>query len=210
VRTSGVAIALISCVLAAPLAHACGQGKLLYQDDFKTLDPAWNAPDSVTVADGAMDVKLGTGATLTLISQANLFTQPSVEVCVTFKIVSGLGTADDPSVYGPVFWADGLTNFNSVQVLPAAGTVRANLYNGKWETRVGAHPVAQNTAAGDKNETDLTITSTKAQMTLNGKQAVYMIGAPPTGGWMVGMHLEAPNAGPAEFQITDFEVRAGQ
>lgn len=203
--------AIVGYFFAAAAAHACGGGKVIYQDDFKTLDPAWNAPDNVSAVNGAMSIKLASNVGFTLISQANLYTQPSIEICATFKLVSGVGSSSDSAGAATVFWAAGTTNFTQVELLPGAGTVKGSaLVDNKWVTKVPPRTVAaQNTAAGGTNDVDVIVNGGRVQATVNGKPAVYMIGSPPTASWMVGLYFESPASTATEWQVTNYQVKEG-
>jgi hypothetical protein len=210
-KTRAAITAIVGYFLAVAAAHACGSGKVIYQDDFKTLDPAWNAPDYVTAANGAMSVRLAQNAGLSLISQANLYTQPSIEICTTFKVVSGLGSSADSTGAAVVFWASGATDYTDVEILPAGGTVRGSArIDSKWTTKVSPHTVAAlNTALGGTNDMDVVVNGSRVQASVNGKPGVYMLGTPPSSSWMVGLYFESPAASATEWQVTNFQVREG-
>jgi hypothetical protein len=210
-KTRVVVAAIIGYFFGAVAAHACGGGKVIYQDDFKTLDPAWNAPDNVTAVNGAMSVKLVANVGLTMVSQANLYTQPSIEICSTFKLVSGLGSPTDSAGAAAIFWASGSTNFTQVEILPAAGTAKSSaLIDNKWTTKVPPRSVsAESTAVGGTNDLDVVVNGGRVQATVNGKPAVYIIGTPPTSSWMVGLYFESPGSTATEWQVMNYQVREG-
>lgn len=204
------AITFAGCLFVVPAAHACGNGRLLYQDNFQTLDPSWNAPSWVTATGGAMDIKLNKGAGTTLISQANIYTQP-IEICATAKLISGPGGNGASPVVGLAFWADSANHFTLVETAPASGTASAWLLANTWKQLVGWRFVpGQNATVGGTNDLDLVIKGPSVAFMVNDKPAVVVIGTPPAAGWLVGLHLEAGNSEPSEWQITSFEVREAQ
>ena len=210
--TSVAVAAVTACIFVAPVAHACGTGHLLYQDNFQSLDPAWNAPSNVTASGGVMDVKIEKNSALTLLSQANLYTQPGIEICATVKLVAGPGMSGDSAIAGLTFWRDSTNNYTIVEIAPTSGSASGWMHNDKgWQKRVDWRSVPNmNATVGGTNDLDVIIKAQRAQFSVNGKPAIYMIGTPPSAGWMAGLHLEAPAAEAAEWQVTSFEVREAQ
>jgi hypothetical protein len=206
------ATALAGWIAAGGAAHACGTGPLLYQDKFQTLDPAWNAGPNVTASSGAMDITIAKGSAATLISQANLYNQPAIEICATVKMVSGPGNSGDSAVAGLLFWSDTPDDYTISEIAPASGSSAVWLHTVKgFEQRVAWRTVpGLNAAVGGTNDLDVVVKGPHAVFSANGKPAVVTIGIPPASGWMAGMHLEAPGSGPTEWQVTDFEVRVAQ
>jgi hypothetical protein len=210
-KTRLAVTALIGYFLAVAVAHACGSGKVIYQDDFKTLDPAWNAPDYVTAANGAMSVKLAQNTALSLISQANLYTQPSIEICATFKLLSGPGTSNFSARAGVAFWASSPSDYTEVEIFPYFGTVGGLAkVDDKWITKVSPHSIAaESTAIGGTNDMDVVVNGSRVQASVNGKPSVYMLGTAPTSSWLVGLYFASSPSSATEWQVTNFQVREG-
>ena len=79
----------ISAVLAVlwllPVLNALA-GDILYEDDFKNLDPSWGTPgDILSVKDGKLVLKPALNTTQSVLNQSNVFDDADIEVEVTLS-----------------------------------------------------------------------------------------------------------------------------
>ena len=83
----GGAIAFSCGALVATGAHACGNGKVIFEDKFETLDPGWGkASDRLSVDNGALVIKAEAGTGRWAMSQSDYYQDAAI--CVDATVVN--------------------------------------------------------------------------------------------------------------------------
>ena len=83
----GGAVAFGCGALVATGAHACGNGKVIFEDKFETLDPGWGkASDRLSVDNGALVIKSEAGTGRWAMSQSDYY--QDVAICVDATVVN--------------------------------------------------------------------------------------------------------------------------
>jgi hypothetical protein len=183
----------LSLLLLIPLsiepAVACGNGNLILEDKFQTLEPAWNFDDNVperTNGPDGLTYKMPPQYDIDRINQAGLY--ENYEVCATFETEA---PKDAATVVGVDFWASDLNNAYELDMAPALGTFAVfRIQKGKLLRPV---PYKENAAVqtGTKttNEVSVIVDGKKATITINGKKAIDFTGQPPEEGSLIGFNL---------------------
>jgi hypothetical protein len=213
--TSRKSLLCLSLMMAGSLfagvgqALACGDGEVILEDKFTSLDPAWgfseeaknrtNGPDGVSY-------KIDAGDNVFLLNQAGLY--DDYEACVTVKT----SAQKDTSAYaGVIVWASDSDNAYEVDVFPLYGTYAVYRYQ-KGKTLKPISPKSSDaikTGTDTTNEIGVVVNGKTATISINGQKVIDFSGQPPEGGSLVGFSVGLPpkDAGPANFTISDFQLR---
>jgi hypothetical protein len=204
-------LALLSGVLIISMdgALACGNGKLLFEDKFEALDPAWafSEDDSErSNGPGGLTYKYPPNVYINLLNEAGLY--DNYEVCAVFVTEVPTGSNAYISVN---FWASDFDNLYSADVYPAAGTYeiyRAQRSKALYpvSSRSNASIVKGTTAT---NEVSVTLNGSKATLAINGKKVIDFTGQPPEGGSVFGLSLGTGknDTGPSTLTVKTIQVR---
>jgi hypothetical protein len=209
--TLGSSLLLIGILLAGVrTAAACGSGKLIFEDKFETLDPAWGLSQSDPTRSngpGGLVYKFDPGNNTTLLNQTGFY--DNYEVC-------GVFTTDVPAnsdTYVAVdFWANDTNNAYEADIYPAYGTYGVYRYqNGKPLKPIsptGSDAVNKGTASVN-NEISVSVNGNKATIAINGKKVSEMTGQPPEGGSVFGLALGTAksDSGPSSFTVKSIQLR---
>jgi hypothetical protein len=117
-QTCTLALILAMAALAGS-ASACGQGELLFEDTFETLDPGWNfaLSDNAKVGPEGLVLEYQPNSYFLALSQAGYL--EDLEICGEFAIQFKEGS----NAYGGLaFWAADRDNFYAVDIFPNFGT----------------------------------------------------------------------------------------
>lgn len=206
----GSLLMTIALVLGPGNAAACGNGKLILEDRFETLEPAWgfakenrdrsNGPDGVVY-------KLDPGGWTFVLNQSGFYDE--YEVCAVFA--TRLPTDDADAYVGVAFWANDRDNFYEADVYPAWGTYKIiRSQNGKY-----LEPVAITSNDAIRKGTDVTneisvaVKGNKATLTINGRKILDFTGRPPEGGSLFGfgMSTRKTDKGPSTLRVRSIQLR---
>lgn len=170
-------------------ATACGTGKLILEDKFATLDPAWgfaekndersNGPDGLTY-------KLPPGENVDLLNQSGL--NDNYEVCATF---TSEGLNDSGDYVGVNFWSVDQDNDYEADIFPAEGTFAVYRYQNKRSLNPVAvtDSAAINKGPNATNEVSVAVNGRTATFSVNGKTVSQFNGFPPDGGSLFGFNI---------------------
>jgi hypothetical protein len=191
-------------------AIACGSGKILFEDKFDKLDPAWG----VTLGDGwsvgqGLKMILKPGDTETHLNQASLY--DNYEVCMT---VSGQFTGDDTIDPYIIFWGADSDNFYEAGVGPHYGKYTVwRKQRTKWLNPVAwTETPTVKKGSGAVNEVSVTVNGNHVVIDINGQQVTEFNGQPPDGGSQIGIDADCDkgNKNACTVTFTDIQVRAIQ
>jgi hypothetical protein len=198
------------CLLASTgSAIACGSGKVLFEDKFDTLDPAWGFPDKDddrSNGPGGLVYKLAPADHATFLNQAGLY--DDYEVCVLFNIE---GPDNGYGYVSADFWGSNNDNFYGADIYPIQGTY--DVY--RVERSKTLYPVSEKSDAsivkGSKtdNEISVTVKGNKSTVAFNGKKVIDFTGQPPDGGSVFGFSFgtSKDDSGPSTLTIKSIQVR---
>jgi hypothetical protein len=202
--------AAVLAVASSGSALACGAGKLLFEDKFDKLDPAWG----ITLKDG-WSVGQGLKMTLkpndaeTFLNQASLY--DNYEVCMT---VASQFTGDDTTDPYVIFWGADSDNFYEAGVGAHYGKYTVwRKQHAKWLNPVAwTETPTVKKGSGAVNEISVTVTGKHAVVDINGQRVTEFDGQPPDGGSQIGIDADCDkdNKNACVVNITDIQVRAVQ
>jgi uncharacterized protein len=157
--------------------------KILYQDDFSRLDPAWGIfGDILSVKDGKLVLKPAVNTTQSVLNLFNIFTDADIQVEVAL-------TSGAPIVAGGLtFWAKDYSDFYCLSIDANGSFKISHFVTSGWLIPMGwTKSEAINKGLGKVNK--LRVVTKGAQMTafINDKQVITMTGQPPLGGGCVGI-----------------------
>jgi hypothetical protein len=202
---------MLGGVFAADIeqASACGNGALIMEDKFETLDPTWGFseedPHRTNGQDG-LTYKVEAKTGIFVLNQAGLY--DDYEVCVDFKIDA---PKDTYAYVGAVVWASDKDNGYEVDVFPVQGTYALYRYQ-KGKTLKPIQPTSSSAitkGTDTTNELSVAVSGKKGTITVNGKKVTDFTGQPPSDGSLVGLALELPegDAGTATITVKSFQLR---
>ena len=184
-------------------AAACGNGKLLFEDKFATLDPAWGfSPDDTSLSSGP---EAFPGNYYSALNQSGLY--DNYEVCVVFHTEI---PANSGSYISVDFWGTDYQNYYSVDVFPGLGTYDVSrIQRNKLLYPIPARKEASIKGTSVTNEISVTLNGNKGTVVINGKKVLDFTGQPPEGGSVFGWGLGTSknDTGPSTLTVKSIQVR---
>jgi hypothetical protein len=191
-------------------AMACGKGKLILEDKFETLDPAWGFPKSATNRSNGRDglvYKLNPSNEVDMLNQSEFYND--YEVCAVFATKVPDDTSD--AWAGVTFWASDMDNGYVADIFPAWGRYDVlRLQNGKLLKPV---PTTSSDAIHKgtdvTNELSVVVKGNRATFAINGQKLIDFVGRPPEGGSLFGFAFAAHknDKGPSLIILKSIQVR---
>jgi hypothetical protein len=198
-------------VNTSPVA-GCGEGKVLFDDEFKVHDPMWGAKSAeLNIADGqaAFDPAPGTPT----LRWNRGFVFGDLDACASVRLAKETG---DPttSYAGVIFWVEDSRNYYQAVVAPNGYFTVARIADGK---AVAKRPVewkkvpSINNGAKEKNVLRVTAKGSDVQIAINGKPAANFTAEPPPAPSYIGMLAASAASKTGDtWVISDFKVTAPQ
>jgi hypothetical protein len=210
------AIVAAGIALMPAAGFACEGGKVLMDDNFTKLNPAWgvslNPPSETLDADG-LSVDYAPGAVKRALSQWGFF--DNAVTCATFSVSYRCGDpvkCDTQPYVGLVVLGSDLANYYTFEVAPLVGIYSIQrLQNNRWLTPVAwtRLPSGKRYLSGDKFELSAVVRGGQVTFKLNDQPVAEFEGLAPEGGSLVGFELAAAQRGDVKSRISlsNFEVR---
>ena len=168
-----VAIAIVAAAVSAGWA-----GKVLFEDKFASLDPAWGFPgETLNVKDGMLVVTLKPNDGLTFLNQANIFPN-DLDASCTIKWLKA------PSIHvaGLIFWAKDQSDYYLALISSNGQLAVQHLVANRFLMPVTWHPVeAIKQGEGAENQIKVVTKGNQAKIFINGKEEITTKGQPPQG-----------------------------
>ena len=189
-----VALGTALCVAAGSAAQACQvTGNAILDDQFRTPDPGWGRPDSITVF-GPRGLAL-TPPPNGSAWRINQNYRIESDWCVEVTNPATLPAGGDPKTVGDVglwFWGRDNQNFYTATISLAGAFAIDRLVNGRWEVVVRPTPSpAIKAAPGAANELELVVTGDAGAFFVNGVRVTDFHGQPPQNGGAPGIYGES-------------------
>jgi hypothetical protein len=206
-RTALLAFAL-SLISAVPAMAAGCPGKVLFQDSFATLNPAWNvAPTTASTAavkNGKFVINLlALHTNRSELYQGDVYTD--VTVCVTVQ--SGASDKLEDQGAAILFWAKDLTSFYVFEVTAAGYFAVERLVGGRWLMPLpAATSPAIKKGAGQANTLRVQTAGGTATLFINDQQVGTVAGTPADGGSLVGFHADGAVGSLGSWEFSNFAV----
>jgi len=189
-------------------AAACGSGKLIREDTFKTLDPAWAIEQKytkLTAGPDGLTIGVPAGKNVGALYQSGLYR--SFELCIRAVTEKPDPNADD--LLALRFWTpDGNDEYWAV-TWTGRGWFVVNQYVG------GAKPKAITPQIKDTlplhgdgvNEFSVSVNGNRGVFSLNGQKLTDFTGQPPDGGSIFGFLISADENHASTFVLKDLQLR---
>lgn len=187
-------LALVAMMLTAGVtaAKACGNGKVIFEDKFGTLDPSWgNASEDMKVENGALVLKPDTGGSWTAVSQSDFYGDAAI--CVDATVTNG----DPENSYSSIlFWYQDDDNSYDYGFWPNGKVSVERESKGKFLYPVSSTAVpAMKKGLGQTNTLEVETKGSKVTIYVNGTKVAEFNGKSPEGGGKVGLISVSPDTG---------------
>ncbi len=201
-------LGLMALLAAAPPARAAGgcPGKIIFSDNFETLDPAWGTPSAVASTSLEM-LMLRPGAGM-LIGRFNLAHRvKDFALCARAGLASAARISDPGGI---AFWATSAADYWLFAIDVQGGFAVYHTVGGhagavvKWQATKALKP-----GVGVWNALKVTAIGDQVTMAINGQEVARVTGTPPASGGYVGFIADADKTGPAEWAFSRLTVTDG-
>jgi hypothetical protein len=194
-----MAMAVVVLAVTASLA-----GKVLFEDKFTSLDPAWGAPGPIMdVKDGKLVITPQKNTSQTILNQANVFPN-DMEASFTMAFVK----APAPTWgSGLVFWARDYNEYYAVLVNAEGWFAVQRYVAGRYLLPVAwRESDAIKKGEGAVNKVKVVTKDNKATISINGKEVISLSGQPPQGGSLTGFKVASGPEGENSVAFSDFQL----
>ncbi|MFA4902363.1 MAG: hypothetical protein WC600_06415 [Desulfobaccales bacterium] len=178
------AVLVMALTLLLVAMNLCWAAKVVFEDKFTSLDPAWGSPSAVVnVKDGKLVITPEKNTTQTILNQANVLPN-DMEASYSLTFVK----APAPSWgSGLVFWAKDYDEYYAV-LINAEGWFGVQRHVAKRYLLPVAWRESDAIKKGDGAENQVKVVTKGKQATvfINGKEVVTLNGQPPEGGSLIG------------------------
>jgi hypothetical protein len=194
------AAALVSVMAVVFLGVTAGlAGKVLFEDKFATLDPAWGVGSPpMHIRDGKFVITPDKNTTQTVLNQAKVFPNDLEASCaMTFVKVPAPTWGS-----GLVFWAKDYTAYYAL-LINAQGwvAVQRHVADRYLLPVAWRQSDAIKQGEGAENRLKVVVKGDQATIFINGKEVVAFTGQPPGGGSLIGFKVAS---GPKEENSVAF------
>jgi hypothetical protein len=194
-----VAMAVVMLAVTASLA-----GKVLFEDKFTSLDPAWGAPGPIMdVKDGKLIITPEKNTSQTILNQANVFPNDAEASFALTYIKAPAPTWGS----GLVFWAKDYNEYYAI-LINAEGWFAVQRYvSGRYLLPVAwRESDAIKKGEGAENQVKVVTKGNKATVLVNGKEIISLSGQPPQGGTLVGFKVASGPEGANSVAFSNFQL----
>ncbi len=209
--------ALMAALLAIPaIGHACEGGRVLMDDSFTKLNPAWGVSldeKSEKIDSNGLSVSYAPGGVKRALSQWGFF--DNAVACASFTVEYQCTDAEkcetQPYV-GLVVWGSDLANYYTFEVAPLVGIYSVQrLQDNRWLTPVAWSklPGGKKIDSGQKFELSAVVKGNQVTFKLDDQTVAEFEALAPEGGSLVGFEMAAAQNGSAksDISLSRFEVR---
>jgi hypothetical protein len=197
--TLAMALAVVLLAVTASLA-----GKVLFEDKFTSLDPAWGGPGPIMdVKDGQLIITPEMNTTQTVLNQANVFPNDG-EGSFTMTFIK----APAPTWgSGLVFWAKDYSEYYAVLVNAEGWFAIQRHIAGRYLLPVAwRESDAIKQGEGVENRVKVVTKGNKATIYFNGKEVISLSGQPPQGGTLIGFKVASGPEGSNSVAFSNFQL----
>jgi hypothetical protein len=180
--TLAMAMAVVLLAVSASVA-----GKVLFEDKFSSLDPAWGAPGPIMdVKDSKLVITPSVNTTQTVLNQAQVFPN-DFEASFSMTFIK----APAPTWgSGLVFWAKDYNEYYAVLINVEGWFGIQRNVNGRYLLPVAWRASdAIKKGEGAENQVKVVAKGKKATVFINGKEVISFSGQPPQGGTLIGFKV---------------------
>jgi hypothetical protein len=181
---SKAAVLVMAVAMIFVAANVCLAAKVVLEDKFATLDPAWGSPSSIlNVKDGKFVITPEKNTTQTILNQANVLPD---EMDASFAMTFIKAPAPTWGS-GLVFWAKDYDEYYAV-LLNAQGwfAVQRHVANRYLLPVAWRESDSIKKGEGAENQIKVVTKGNNATIFINGKEVITLNGQPPPGGSLIG------------------------
>jgi hypothetical protein len=209
---SAVVVAALSVAATSNAQTVCGTGKILFKDEFATLDPSWSfvgpAPNGSSGPNRLSYTLPPADDAIVAFNQSSLY--DDYKVCGRFSIEPISEKMKGELKPGLAFWGLDKDNYYTLLINPAWGSfVVLRRQNARLLYPVGwTDTPALKRGSGAMNDLSVAVKSSHATIMINGQKVIEFDGRPPEGGSLVGFEFDTNKEAPGPMTVTlkGFEV----
>lgn len=200
-------VAGLAIALAVNSAEACQGSKVLFEDKFAALDPAWGTDQHAAAGGGKLTLTTDSGPdgwTSHILNQANTYEDASFCATVAFPVIKDLGSA----IGGLVFWGTDDDHYWMLAVSPIGQyTVEHKVAPNRLlqPVRWTENPVVTK-GAGQHYDLEIQTKGGTATVFINGTKLGQVNGQPPDGGSLTGVYWSLPSEADSKVEFTNLKV----
>ena len=194
-----MAMAVVLMAVTASLA-----GKVLFEDKFTALDPAWGAAGPIMdVKDGKLIISPEMSTSQTVLNQGNVFPNDAEgSFAMTFVKAPAPGWGS-----GLVFWARDYNEYYAVLMNPEGWFAVQRYVAGRYLLPVAwRESDAIKQGEGAENQVKVVTKANKATVFINGKEVISLSGQPPQGGTLIGFKVASGPEGSNSVAFSNFQL----
>jgi hypothetical protein len=181
---SKTAVLVVALTLLLVVVNLCWAAKVVFEDKFTSLDPAWGSPSAiVNVKDGKLVVTPEKNTTQTILNQANVLPN-DMEASYSLSFIKATAPTWGS---GLVFWAKDYDEYYAV-LINAQGwfAVQRHVANRYLLPVAWRESDAIKKGEGVENQVKVVTKGKQATVFINGKEVITLNGQPPEGGSLIG------------------------
>ncbi len=194
-----MAMAMVFLAVTGGLA-----AKVLFEDKFTTLDPAWAAPsEQINAKDGKLIITPPKNTTVTYLNQANVLPNDmEADYTITFL------KAGDPTYgSGLLFWAKDSNEFYCVFINANGWFAVQRLVANRYLLPVAwRESDAVKKGENVENQVKVVTKGNQATISINGKEVISLSGQPPEGGSLIGFKVSSGPEASNSVAFSNFQV----
>ncbi len=197
--TLAMAMAVVLMAVTASLA-----GKVLFEEKFTALDPAWGAAGpTMDVKDGKLIITPEMNTTQTVLNQASVFPNDAEGSFAMTFVKAGAPTWGS----GLVFWARDYNEYYALLINPEGWFAVQRYVAGRYLLPVAwreSNAIKQ--GEGAENQLKVVTKGNKATVFVNGKEVISLSGQPPQGGTLIGFKVASGPEGSNSVAFSNFQL----
>ncbi len=201
---SKAAVLLLAVATTMVAATVCLAAKVIFEDKFASLDPAWGSPSSImSVKDGKLVITPENNTTQTILNQANVLPD-DMEASYSMTFVK----APAPSWgSGLVFWAKDYDEYYAI-LINAQGWfgVQRHVSNRYLLPVAWRESDAIKKGEGAENQVKVVTKGNQATIFINGQEVIALNGQPPQGGSLIGFKAASGPEGVNTVAFANLQV----
>lgn len=187
-------------------AYACGTGRLVTEDKFDTLDPAWAIEkkyDKLTAGPEGLTIVVPPGKNVGAINPFGAY--KSFELCIRAATEKPDPTADE--LFAIRFWTpDGNDEYWAVTWTGKSRFV-VNRYIDAKPTAITPPVNNASLLRSGINEYGVSVSGNQGTFSINGKKVTDFTGPPPEHGSVFGFLVAAHQSRPSTFVLKNLQLR---
>jgi hypothetical protein len=201
---SKAAVLVMALTLLLVALNLCWAAKVVFEDKFTSLDPAWGSPsDIVNVKDGKLVITPEKNTTQTILNQANVLPN-DMEASYSLSFIKATAPTWGS---GLVFWAKDYDEYYAV-LINAQGWfgVQRHVANRYLLPVAWRESDVIKKGDGVENQVKVVTKGKQATVFINGKEVVTLNGQPPEGGSLIGFKAASGPEGTNTVAFANLQV----